>query len=96
MERLLDIDDLSDKLRVKKSTIYSWTSRKRIPHIKLGRRILKFRESEIDSRLEKSSSRPEAGERKAQRRAWKGKGPGKPLESDDIERIVREPRKEVL
>jgi predicted DNA-binding transcriptional regulator AlpA len=34
MERLLDIDDLSEKLRVKKSTIYSWTSRKRIPHIK--------------------------------------------------------------
>lgn len=47
MEKLLDIDDVSEMLGVTKATIYSWTSQNRIPHIKLSKRLLKFREKEI-------------------------------------------------
>ena len=47
MEKLLDIDDVSEMLGVTKATIYSWTSQNKIPHIKLSKRLLKFREREI-------------------------------------------------
>ncbi len=47
MERLLDIDDVSEMLGVTKATIYSWTSQNKIPHVKLSKRLLKFRELEI-------------------------------------------------
>lgn len=47
MERLLSIDNVSKMLGVTKATIYSWTSKNKIPHIKLSKRLLKFREREI-------------------------------------------------
>lgn len=47
MEKLLDIDDVSEMLGVTKATIYSWTSQNKIPHIKLSKRLLKFRELDI-------------------------------------------------
>ena len=47
MEKLLDIDDVSEMLGVTKATIYSWTSQNKIPHVKLSKRLLKFRATEI-------------------------------------------------
>jgi excisionase family DNA binding protein len=47
MDKLLDIGELSEILGVTKATIYSWTSQNKIPHIKLSKRLLKFREKEI-------------------------------------------------
>jgi len=47
MDKLIDIDELSEILGVTKATIYSWTSQNKIPHIKLSKRLLKFREDEI-------------------------------------------------
>ena len=55
MQRLLNIDELSAILGVTKSTIYAWTSQNKIPHIKLGKKLLKFREDEIMAWIEKCS-----------------------------------------
>jgi len=40
MEVLLTISDLSIMLRLSKSTIYTYTSKNTIPHIKLGTKVL--------------------------------------------------------
>ena len=40
MEKLLSIDETAELLGLKKPTIYKFVSRKQIPHIKLGGRLL--------------------------------------------------------
>ncbi|NLJ28044.1 MAG: helix-turn-helix domain-containing protein [Deltaproteobacteria bacterium] len=50
-ERLLDIDDLAERLKVNKSWIYAQTRKKNedaIPHIKLGK-YLRFEEGRVKS-----------------------------------------------
>jgi excisionase family DNA binding protein len=47
MEKLLTIKELSEILGVRKSTLYSGTSKKRIPYVKLSEGVLRFRGSEI-------------------------------------------------
>lgn len=50
-ERLLDIDDLAERLKVNKSWIYAQTRKKSedaIPHIKLGK-YLRFEEGPVKS-----------------------------------------------
>ena len=49
MERkYLSIKELSEYLGIPKHTIYSWTSMKKIPYVKLGRAI-RFDMTEIES-----------------------------------------------
>lgn len=44
---LLTIEDVAALLKVSPKTIYNWTYRDIIPHLKLGRGILRFRREEI-------------------------------------------------
>jgi excisionase family DNA binding protein len=37
--RLLDINEAADYLNLSTSTLYSWVSQRRIPHLKLGGRV---------------------------------------------------------
>jgi excisionase family DNA binding protein len=37
--RLLDITEAADYLNLSTSTLYSWVSQRRIPHLKLGGRV---------------------------------------------------------
>jgi len=46
-QSLLSLDELSAYISVPKSTIYTWTHQKKIPHVKIGR-SLKFERREID------------------------------------------------
>lgn len=55
MDKLLDVSELSEILGVTKATIYSWTSQNKIPHIKLSKRLLKFRKDEITDWIAKRS-----------------------------------------
>lgn len=43
---VLTINDLSDRWKVPKATIYNWVSQGRLPHLKLGR-CLRFDPEEI-------------------------------------------------
>ena len=56
MEKFLSLDDLAAMLGIAKSTIYSWTHKQTIPHIKLSRRKLRFRETEIMAWLEERAA----------------------------------------
>ncbi|MBW1854754.1 MAG: helix-turn-helix domain-containing protein [Deltaproteobacteria bacterium] len=51
MEKLLTINQLSELLQIKKSTIYCWTFSKRIPYVKLHG-TLRFRQKDISKWLD--------------------------------------------
>ena len=56
MEQLLTIDELSELLKVKKSTIYHWTCAGFIPHTKVGR-FIRFRASDVEEWLRERKRR---------------------------------------
>lgn len=47
MEKLMTLDEAAKYLRVAQSTIYGWTSSKRIPYRKAGR-LLRFSKEALD------------------------------------------------
>ena len=94
MEKLLNTDELAEILGVTKATIYSWTSQNKIPHVKLTKRLLKFREQEIMDWISQKSVRADAPS--AGRRSRHYVGPSSNLSEDSIERIVRNAKAEVL
>jgi excisionase family DNA binding protein len=96
MEKLLDIVELSEMLGVTKSTIYSWTSRNKIPHIKLSKRLLKFREEDILSWIAERSVSVEATRQKQEVRKYENKKSGINSNDESIERIVRNAREKIL
>ncbi len=51
---LLTPEQVAKKLGVRKSTIYQWSHRGYIPHIKMGR-FIRFKESTIDNWLDKNA-----------------------------------------
>ena len=46
MEKLLTPQKLCEILEIEKSTLYSWTSKERVPYLKING-LLRFRKSEI-------------------------------------------------
>ena len=95
IDNLLTIDELSQWLGVEKSTIYAWTSKKLIPHIKLGKKALRFRVSEILEWLAEKSVSPDPAENnhiKSHRRSS-----GKASASYDyVDKIIKEIKLDVL
>ena len=57
MTDYLTIDELCDKLKLKKSYVYELTFAKKIPHIKIGRH-LRFNWEEVEKWLEESTIDP--------------------------------------
>ena len=53
----MNIDELSEYLRIKKSSLYSKIERNEIPFYKIGR-LVRFRKAEIDLWMEKFKSGP--------------------------------------
>ena len=51
MKKFLKIDDLSEYLGIKKSTLYAKASRGEIPHYKIGS-LIRFNRTEIDLWME--------------------------------------------
>jgi excisionase family DNA binding protein len=93
MEKLLSIDDLTEMLGVTKATIYSWTSQNKIPHIKLSKRLLKFRENDIIDWISKKSNNSESSVvGKHNNRTRRSINP----RDDGIERIIRNAKEEIL
>ncbi len=50
-KRLISVEDAARYLGVQKSTIYSWASRRKIPSVKMGRRLL-FDQEDLDRMIE--------------------------------------------
>ncbi len=55
-ETLMSIDEAAQFLNVSKSTIYTWTSTKKIPYIKCGKRLY-FKEQDLLAWLEKGKQK---------------------------------------
>ncbi len=49
--RLLSVEGSARYLGVRKSTIYSWAARRKIPSVKIGRRLL-FDRKDLDKMIE--------------------------------------------
>lgn len=50
-KRLLTVDEASYYLGLTKTTLYTWTCQKKIPHVKIGR-ALRFDKAELDAWVE--------------------------------------------
>ena len=53
MKEILNIDELSEHLGIKKSSLYSKVERKEIPYYKIGH-LVRFKKSDIDAWMEGS------------------------------------------
>ena len=58
MKELLTIDEISEYLGIKKSTLYSKVERREIPFYKIGH-LIRFRKAEIDAWMENFKAEPE-------------------------------------
>lgn len=47
-DKLITYQELAEHLGLPIGTLYAWVSEKRIPHIRLGGRLVRFRWTEID------------------------------------------------
>ncbi len=50
-KRLISVEDIARYLGVQNSTIYSWAWRRKIPSVKMGRRLL-FDQEDLDRMIE--------------------------------------------
>ncbi len=55
-KRLISVEDAARYLGVQKSTIYSWAWRRKIPSVKMGRRLL-FDREDLDRMIEAGKRR---------------------------------------
>jgi excisionase family DNA binding protein len=46
MDRLLSVEEVAEALGLSRFTVYSWSSKRRLPSIKVGSRLM-FRASEV-------------------------------------------------
>jgi len=85
MEKLLNIEELSNLLGVEVSTLYIWTHRKTIPFIKVGR-LIRFKESAIQAWLQQKTVQP--GQPKSEETTKPNKKAYKTTSGDFIEKII--------
>jgi len=55
-KRLISVEEAARYLGVQKSTIYSWAWRRKIPSVKMGRRLL-FDREDLDQMIEAGKQR---------------------------------------
>ncbi len=96
MERLLDIEELSEILGVTKATIYSWTSQNKIPHIKLSRRLLKFRKGEIMEWIKQKSVSADVNCSLRKKENKKRSGASLNIHDDHIEKIIKNAKEQAF
>ncbi len=60
MNSLLDVESLCTLLGLAKITIYKYVSEKKIPYVKIGRRVM-FRPDEIESWIKSKTVEPIGG-----------------------------------
>jgi len=95
MEKLLTKEQVMEMLGIKESTLYSWTHRNFIPYMKLGKRRLRFRESDILEWIASKSVRPQAGEER--HKTKRKRTTSRPSIADDyIEGIINRAKKDAL
>ena len=54
MDKLLTVSEAADFLGVANQTLYNWVNQRRIPHVKLGKKLL-FNPEALKEHIEKNS-----------------------------------------
>lgn len=57
MEKLLTIDEVSEITKIKKSTLRAWVFQRRIPCVRIGGRLVRFQEGDIEKWIRMGSSK---------------------------------------
>jgi len=58
-DRLLKVEDVAQMLSIKPVTVYQWYEHGRLKGFKLGRKLVRFRKTEVDSFLEEIEEKAE-------------------------------------
>lgn len=58
MQKLMNVSEVAEYLGVEKSTIYSWTFKKCIPHFKISEKCIKFDPEQIQKWLSEKQFNP--------------------------------------
>ena len=80
-------------LQVKKSTVYSLVQRRFIPFIKLSRKLLRFRESEIREWIETGKVSPVTVSQKPEKARLKKKAQ---IQDDYLDRIIQKAKEDAF
>jgi len=95
MDKLLTADQVAEILQVKKSTMYSLVCRKRIPHLKLTGKILRFKLSELQRWIESANYLNTASNYTPEKAKSQPKSKNT-ISIDQIDRLIQQARIEVL
>lgn len=68
MEKLLTKKEVMEMLGIKESTLYAWVHQNRLPFLKLGKRLLRFREKDILEWIADKASHPKTDEEQTKAR----------------------------
>lgn len=96
MEKLLDVSQVCEITKLKKTTIYSLISKGLIPVIKLSGRCVRFRSSDIESWIESKSydALPALASKTTPPWALRTKYKNR-LSDDEVQRLVNSAKREV-
>jgi excisionase family DNA binding protein len=51
-KRLLNVSEAAEYLGIEEKTLYNWVSLRKIPHVKLGHKLLRFDVNELEGWIE--------------------------------------------
>jgi excisionase family DNA binding protein len=95
MEILLTINEVAEYLKLTKSAVYSLVRRRKIPHIKLTGKILRFKESEIMQWVNDSAAMTHGTEKKTLR-VHKNIKKSSTVSPSYVDGIIRSVKNEIL
>ena len=96
MEGLLTIEQAAALLGIKESTLYDWTSRGKIPHVKLSRRCIRFIKSELEAWLKAKAVFPTDTSEVPHRKPYVTIRVRKAACDTNVDRMVKRVKEEVL
>ena len=96
MDRLLTAQKVAALLNLELATVYKWTSQGKIPHIKLSARAIRFSEAAITQWLQNKTFGGNGGKPQEGCGFKKRKFAGTSERPEDIERMIRSAKAEVL
>lgn len=98
MEKLLTPSDVASMIGINKKVLYQWTYKNKIPHLKLSKRMIRFKESELNEWLEKKHCVRQSGKKNLTSIAANKKSREKisSIKNDCVAKIVEIAKKQML
>ena len=91
-QKLLTVDDVAKLLQVKKLSVYKLVYEKRIPVIKISRKMLRFKPEDIEEWLQKLKAENSTVTVKTNR----GRKPTKKVNNNFVNKVIEQAKREVL